>query len=153
MKLFCADAIYLLKIVYTYCSDESSRFSKHQTLPERYVIHWARIYTHLKPAMINYDNLGENDIGFKVLDNGNYSNYQERLRQLPYIFKRSEMQTRIRTSFPQTLYLRNKIRLQDYMIEFEKEVDLRTFLNFFPDRKYDDSLTASYYFILSDDQY
>lgn len=97
---------------------------------------------------MDYDYLDDDDIGIKLLDNGDYPHLDEHLYQLPYIFKRSEIEPEIRTTLPQTLFLRNKLRKQDYMIQFKKTDNLGTFLKLFPHRIYDDRKTAGYYFMI-----
>lgn len=89
----------------------------------------------------------EDDIGFKLLDNGDYENPDEHVNRLPYLFKRSEIKDEIRTTLPHTLYLRNKFRIRDYRIQFKSTENLSIFLEFFPERIFDDRETADYYFI------
>ena len=93
-----------------------------------------------------YDYL-DDDIGFKLLENGDYPNPDEHLSQRPYLFKRSEIENAIKTRPPQTLYLRNVKRMEDYIIRFQSTTNLGTFLSLFPDRMYDEQVTADYYII------
>lgn len=60
---------------------------------------------------------------------------------------RSDIKNEIRTGPPQTLYLRNRTRVHDYMIEFMSTENLDTFLALFTEKTYDQSKTQSYYFL------
>lgn len=114
---------------------------------------WARIYAYRQSVKIAYDQpyqyFGTDDIGFKLLENGDYSNLNERFNQVPYIFKRSEIQYEIKTTPPQTLYLRNNVLEEDYEIKFKSTENMDTFLEFFPERKYDERITSRYYVLPS----
>lgn len=94
---------------------------------------------------MSYDHLDNGDIGFKVLENENHPSPDERLCELPYLFRRSEIVKEVRTTLSHTLYLRNKKRREDYMIKFRSTADLATFLKLFPKRAYNDRKTAEYY--------
>lgn len=97
---------------------------------------------------MTYDYLDNGDMGFKLLDNKNYSDPNERLYHLPYLFKRSEIENAIRTRPPQNLYLRSTIRKEDYEIKFSNAENLRTFLKLFPNKVYDDRKTRGYFFMV-----
>ena len=112
---------------------------------------WARIYSDFLPVIIAYDNFPDGDIGFKLLDNGDYTDIDDRLNQLPYIFNRSEIENEMRTKLPHTLLLRNKNRVVDYMIKFRSTDNLGIFLEFFPDKIHDEVRTRGFYFVPSAD--
>lgn len=97
--------------------------------------------------IIAYDKFDTGDIGFKLLDNGDYTNEYKRLSELPYVFMRSYIKDEIRTRLPQTLYLRNKTHFEDYEIMFRSPENLGTFLQFFPNRIHDELKTRGYYFM------
>lgn len=122
-------------------------FSVYQLLPEYCLISWARIYSNWRPVIVAHEYLNNDDIGFKLLDNENHLDLDERLEKLPYIFKRSEIANEIRTSPPNTLYLRNITRAEDYEIMFQTIRNLNTFLELFPQSTYDECATKDYYFI------
>lgn len=94
-----------------------------------------------------YDRLDDGDIGFKLVDNGDYPDIDEVLDKLPYLFMHSDIVREIRTRPPHTLYLRNLTRFEDYSIEFKSTENLATFLELFPNRTYNDWKTRSYYFV------
>lgn len=103
----------------------------------------------MRPVIINYDYLANGDIAFKLLDNGDYSDPEVRLLHLPYLFMRSEIRSEIRRTPTHTLFLRNNVRAQDYMINFQNAKNLSTFLTLFPGSTYNDYLTVGYYFMMS----
>ena len=77
-----------------------------------------------------YDKLDNDDIGFKLLDGEDLNvDLNERLEQLPYLFKRSEIANEIKKTktHSQTLYLRNKTRMRDYEISFFRPDDMNAF--------------------------
>lgn len=94
---------------------------------------------------MKYEYLNNNDIGFRLIDNKSHPNPNSRLNQLPYVFKRSEIENAMRVSPLQILYLRNKTRAQDYEIMFKSTENLIRFLKLFPKAINDDSKTADYY--------
>lgn len=96
-----------------------------------------------------YERMEDGDIGFKVIDNGNYPDMDEHILNAPYLFKRSDMKREIKTTVPQTLYLRNLTTLEDYRIRFFSPKDLGTVLELFPQRVYDKFKTENYYYVPS----
>lgn len=96
--------------------------------------------------MTRFD-LNGNDMGFKILDNKNYPDHNARLSELPFIFKRSEIDNALKTVPPLTLYLRNNTRTEDYIIVFSSPEDLTEFKDFFPDVTYNQPVTDDYYHI------
>lgn len=96
---------------------------------------------------MTYEYLNDNDLGFKILDNGNHPDQMERLNQLPYIFKRSDIEKAMKARPPQTLYLRSTKRKEDYEMKFLSTENLRSFLELFPERINDESRTVNYYFM------
>lgn len=98
---------------------------------------------------MGYEYLVNGDIGFKIVDNKNNADIDERLVRQPYIFLRSEIKREIRISPPQTLYLSQIKGYVDYEIKFRSPANLDTFLEFFPEKIFDDEKTESYYFIPS----
>lgn len=105
------------------------------------------MYTNWRPVIIAYDHFDNGDIGFKLLDNEQFTNEYERLAHLPYIFMRSEIRNEMKTRPPQTLYIRNHKRFEDYEIRFRSIENLTSFLGLFPGKVFDENKTASYYFI------
>lgn len=103
----------------------------------------------MRPVIIAYDKFDTGDLGFKLLDNGDYSDIDKRLDELPYVFMRSDIANEMRRTLtlPPTLYLRNKTHNKDYMIEFRDRKDLNTFLALFPESFENEKLTQAYYFV------
>lgn len=114
-------------------------------MPACHKITWARIYSNFRPIVMAYDHLDNGDLGFKYLDNGNYPNPTERLSQMPYIFRRTEIQNAVRIMPEQILYLRNITRSKDYELMFYSKDDLNTFLRLFPKCFHSEERTRGYY--------
>lgn len=94
---------------------------------------------------IAFNYLDNGDLGFKVLENQAHLNGL--CNDVPYIFKRSEIEKEIRTSDPHNLYLRSKIRAEDYEIRFKNADDLDNFLKLFPEAIHDEWKTINYYIL------
>lgn len=101
-------------------------------------------------------------MGFKLLDNEEYTNEYQRLSELPYVFMRSDLRKEIMTSPPDTskndemmtqtgppntLYLRNRTLNKDHMIQFKSPENLGKFLELLPGSIYDESVTQAYYYV------
>lgn len=117
----------------------------YQTLPYVYEITWARIYENWRPVIIAYFHLSDKDMGFKILENENDPDLNARLSELPFIFKRSEMNTAMRTKPPLTLYMRNIKRSEDYEIVFSSLDNMTEFRKLFPGATYNEHYTIGYY--------
>lgn len=105
------------------------------------------MYSSWRSVILAYEYLDDDDLGIKLLGTDNYPKLDKEFDGFPLIFKRSEIENTIKTKHPQTLYLRNKARTEDYMIKFGSTKNLGDFLKLFPDRVYDEQKTVGYYFI------
>lgn len=126
---------------------ECTLFFDPQALPNHFKLLWARIYTHVKTAIIAYENFDNGDIGFKLLPNDDFTNEYVRLQREPYVFFRSDMNNEMRVGDEHNLYMRNKNRVEDYEIQFRSSADLSTFLKLFPNRINDPTKARGYYFL------
>ena len=93
---------------------------------------WAEKFTNVRPIFIAHEEFDNGDMGFKLIEKENYTNERERLNQVPYVFKRSDIAKRIAASPPRTLYLTNENRKENYQIALKDAENLGYFMKLFP---------------------
>lgn len=137
-------------IIYIYVN-KAFRLVDYQILPPPIGIEWGRIYSNWRPVLIDYEKLADNDndVGFRILENEDTQNpdLEAFLKDMPYLFQLSEIDDVIGQARPDKLFLRNKIRMEDYFLHFYSEENMNEFLKLFPNAKYDESKSRDYYFI------
>lgn len=80
-----------------------------------------------------YSKLRNGDMGFNVLDDGDYPNLDADISRMPFIFMRSEINTVFKKRPPLTLYLTNIKRSENYSLTFESQNNMTEFKDLFPD--------------------